>query len=242
VHSLDRPPEGDSFATYLQSVQDKGCEWAVVDAAFRLATSDEARSRWQTSQDLAGMLYASLLDRAPDPEGLVTYTQAIDERGLDWSTASMLGSPEYRMRLAQLCGASDGLSASMFDWQAAMTFADDVLVDKAVSLGASCAALKGIKKFTGLKENAAGVRAFIGVAGEITNRIHGKLDGTCGAAATYLKAAVHIAMIVNDGAGYNPVFIQTDHHRSWWSVHYFKMRIGSVPTALTEYDGKVGGF
>lgn len=244
VHSLDRRPDAAGLANYMRFVREN-CQWGVVDASYRIATSGEAVNRWRNNpQDLAGMLYASLLDRAPDPGGLRAYTDSIRVRGLPLSTAEMLGSSEYRQRLARICGASDGLSASMYDWQAAMSFAEDVLVAKAYGLGASCAVLKGIKRFTGLKQNAAGVRAFIGVAGEITNKIHGKLDGTCGAAVTYLKAALRIAVIVNSGAGYNPVFIQLDSHRSWATlrgVTYFAVRIGPLPTVWNKYSGKVAG-
>lgn len=245
-HSLDRAPDAQGLENYMSFVREN-CHWGVVDASYRIATSGEAVERWGGDPvHLAGMLYASLLNRAPDEQGLVDYAESIRVRGLSLSTAEMLGSREYRDRLGAICEGDDSywLPATMRDWQSAMTFAEDVLVKRAFALGVTCGVLKGVKKFTGLKEGAKGARLFIGAAGEVTNKIHGKLDDTCGTAVSYLKAAVRIAEIVDAGPhGYNPVFIQFDIRQSNMTatlVDYISIRIGPLPTEWTEYEGKVG--
>jgi hypothetical protein len=248
-HSLDREPDPGGLANYMSFVN-KNCQWGIIDGSFKIANSAEARNRWSrngdTNKNLAGMLYASLLDRAPDPGGLDTYTNNIRKRGLEWANAEMLGSEEYRKRLATICNAKDGLNASMFDWRSAEEFANEVLLHNAKVMGANCAVIKGIQKVTSLSsDNERGRELFIGVVGEITKRIHGKLSDECGAALAYIKAMWRIDQIIHAGAGHNPVLIQFDTHRSWWtlrSVKYFTVRIGPDPTHWTRFDGKVGGF
>ena len=102
----------------------------------------------------------------------------------------MLGSPEYRLRLARMCGTSaPKLPASLYDWQSANRFAPGVLLHNALNLAKLCGSQKAIQKVTSYKQNAAGPRAFIGITGEVTKVLHGKLDGTCRAMITYLEAA-----------------------------------------------------
>jgi hypothetical protein len=248
-HSLDREPDPGGLKNYMSFVNEN-CQWGIIDGSFKIANSAEARTRWSRNGDvdknLAGMLYASLLDRAPDPGGLSTYTNNIRKQGLEWATAEMMGSAEYRGRLAKICNATDGLNATMVDWQIATEFIDDVLIHNAKTMGANCAVIKGIQKAAGLKKDyKSNKAAFVHVAGEITNRVYNKLSDPCGAALAYIKASLRIIQIIDAGAGYNPVFIQFDTHRSWWtlrSVQYFTVRIGPDPTHWDRFVGKVGGF
>ncbi|MEU4328442.1 hypothetical protein [Nonomuraea dietziae] len=242
-HALDRRAAQSVVRNYM-GLTNRHCTWGLSDAAFRLTTSSEARQRWGDAQSLAGMLYAALLRREPDDQGLRTYASAISTYGLTWSARQMMGSAEYRHRLAGICGTKNGLSGAMFDWETSMDFAVH-LTDRARNLAAGCAAIKGVQKLTRFKDNARNARAFIGITGEITKKLHGKLDGTCAAVLTYIQAALKIAMVVKDGGdGQNPVFIQSQTHKSWATlrmVTYFTLRVGSDPTSWQGYNGKVAG-
>ncbi len=248
-HTMGRNPDGSqpdrhTVPHYLAGVKNLGCQWGVLDATYRMAVSPEAQRRWNhNAQDLAGMLYAGLLNRAPDPGGLQAYTTAIRTHGLPWSTGQMLGSAEYRLRLARICGTSaPKLRASLYDWQSANRFARDVLLHNALNLAKLCGSQKAIQKVISYRENATGPRAFIGITGEVTKVLHGKLDGTCRAMITYVEAAAAISWhVVNGGDGHNPVFIQYDTHKSWVSLNmvtYFSVRVGTDPTNWHAYQGK----
>lgn len=242
-HGLGRAASSADVQHYMRGVADLGCVRGVVDASYQIMSSREADNRWRTSQDQAGSLYAGLLNRAPDAGGLRTVTTNISRRGLEWSTGEMMGSREYRERLARICGTPVGqLRGAMYNWETAANFAEHQLIEAAYSTGASCAFMKGVKKATGLRNNAQGVRAFVGSVGEITNRIHGRLENSCGAALEFLKAAVKIFQVANPMQNqYNPVFIDIDEHRSWVTagmVRYFTYQIGPDPTSWAEYEGK----
>jgi len=59
----------------------QNCRWGVLSASFQILNSTEAHNAWHNNpQTLAGMLYAALLNRPPDPGGLQTYTAAIIQR------------------------------------------------------------------------------------------------------------------------------------------------------------------
>ena len=245
-HTLGRNPDGPqpdrhSVPYYQVGVNNLGCQWGVIDATYRMATSGEARQRWgYNSQNLAGMLYAALLDRAPDPGGLTAYTRAISTYGLDWSTRQMMGSNEYRSRLARLCGVGS-LSASMYDWQTAMNFVRGDLLDRTINMAKVCGVQKAVEKLTSYKDNAKPGRAFVGIAGEGARVLNGWLgNDPCKAALEMTKAMAHIAYTVYETGydGYNPVFIQISSDRNWLGMTSFKIRVGPNQTSWTPYGAK----
>lgn len=117
-HSLGRDPSAADLNRYAYSDFIKGnCRWGLQDAAFRIVSSLEAQYKWKgNAQDLAGSFYASLLNRPPDPGGLRAYTQAVQQRGVAWAVAQMMGSVEYRQRFVRLCPNPNETAFTM-DWQ-----------------------------------------------------------------------------------------------------------------------------
>lgn len=249
VHSLDRQPTDAEIGDRMGFVK-TNCDWGILDASYRLATSDEAKSRWNNNpQDLAGMLYASLLDRAPDPVGLTTYTNNIATRGLGWSTAEMLGSPEYRGRLDALCGKNRNPTATMYDWQSAAAQAN-YMMEVARSMAVTCNVVELIKQVVVLDfggedkespESRQKLRSFITTTGEITNEVHGRIDGTCDAAVTMVEAAREIAVVIDAGGGYNPVMFYARTKEPWYYAKFleeFRIRIGPDPVTWKEFNGR----
>src|SRR6201995_4180083 len=73
-HGLNRDPDSSGFAQYMSFVN-QNCRWGVLSGSFQILNSAEAHNAWHNDpQTLAGMLYAALLNRAPDAVGLATYT------------------------------------------------------------------------------------------------------------------------------------------------------------------------
>lgn len=240
AHSLDRASDPEGFNHYMKGIKDN-CLWGVMGASYSIATSPEARSRWKDNpEDLVGMLYASLLDRGPDQDGFATYTNVIRERSLEWAAASILSSDEYNARLASICN-NRSRAASMYSWGDAQTFMDEVLVEHAINLGSVCGFMRGVQFGS---DKAARRTVVLYVQKKLTDNIYNKLDGSCKAAATYALAAGKVQATIDEGRGYNPVFIQTDTHRSWWTLRnitYFNLRVGPNPLSWAKYDGKVVG-
>lgn len=246
-HTMGRNPDGaqpdrHNVAHYQAGVKNLGCQWGVVDATFRMATSAEARRRWaHNSQDLAGMLYAALLDRAPDDGGLRAYTRAIGTYGLDWSTRQMMGSGEYRVRLAKICKAGSKLSASMYDWQTAMNYAGGRLLDDTIKMAKVCGSQKAIEKLTAFKSNAKRGRLLVGIYGEGARVLNGLLgNNPCKATLEMTKAIAYIVYTVYQTGydGHNPVFIQLSTSENLVGMQSFKYRIGPNPTSWTAFGGK----
>jgi hypothetical protein len=243
IHSLDRQPDQAGFDSYMRFVN-QDCRWGIMDASFKIANSAEAHQRWRDNpQDLAGMLYASLLDRQPDPGGLQTYTDAIRTRGLEWATASMLASPEYNTRLNALCAGRQSSSATMFTWEQAQAFVDNEILPRAKDLAVVCGATHGTMVSLGaLKGSGNFAVSFVGMSAWLANQFNSmfSIDGTCGAVAQYLLAARRINQITLQGDRYNPVFIQAEsgHHR-WLTTVFddFTLRIGPEPTHWDPYKG-----
>jgi hypothetical protein len=245
-HTMGRNPDGaqpdhHSVPHYQAGVKKLGCQWGVVESTFKMATSEEAKRRWRyNSQDLAGMLYAALLDRAPDPSGLSTNTWAINTYGLEWTTRQMLGSHEYRSRLARICGV-EKLSASMYDWRTAESYVYGRMLDDTLKKAKVCGSQKVINKLTDFKENVKKLRAAVGVMGEGAQLLNGLLgNDPCKATAEMMKAMAHVAYIVHMTGydGNNPVFIQLSYSTDWTGMQKFTYRIGSNPTSWTAYSGK----
>jgi hypothetical protein len=248
-------PDHHTVEHYLPFAK-KSCEWGVTDATYRMATSEEARRRWNNNaQDLAGMLYAGLLDRAPDDEGLRTHTRTIRQYGLKWTTAQVLGSLEYRIRLAGICNKTNGLKASMYDWQTTHEYVTGVLLPAVISNGASCLSTNKMKEIVDVREMSMEElkkpkalikrNPFIVVTGTIASVYHDEVDGTCDSVKTLLKAVANIyAVMLDGGDNHNPVFIQLDRHRSiksLWGQTYFSIRAGSNPTSWEVYEGNFAG-
>jgi hypothetical protein len=241
LHSLDRQPTTDELEIYLKYVEDDGCHQGLTNAGFRLAASDQAQARWADPRDLVGSFYASLLDREPDLDGMDTSVSNINGRGVDWAVAEILASAEYHNRLASLCGeTADG---GMLMWYDALDVAEHQVLQMAFEHGATCAFMKGVKKATGLKQNVKGARLFIGTVGEVTNKVHGKLDKTCGTALELLKAAAKIIDSVGgevEGTGYNAVYIGYERRNKPWTattITEWTMKVGNNPVDTTTFDG-----
>jgi|GEM_PF-5417232 len=241
-HGWDIQPDRAQVDTYFNEFSRDNCSWGLAAAGYELATSDRARNRWHNNpQDLAGMLYAMFLNRGPDDGGLTTYTNSINDRGLEWATASMLSSDEYHQRIAGICGADDVRNAAVYTHEDAWNFAQGTLMNNAVNLAIGCVFMHKIQDMAGFHKNPASNRIlFIQFAGELANGWYSNAEDSCAAALTYVKAAYQIWTIVSDGD--SPVFIRQDTHRSWWTfrqVEYFEMQIGPNPNKWTGYDGAV---
>lgn len=246
-HGLNRNPDPAGFNQYI-GFADQNCRWGVLSASFQILNSAETHNVWHDNpQTLAGMLYAALLNRPPDPSGLQTYTTAITQRGLPWATASMMASPEYNARLAGICHVA-GETATMYTWQEAKTFRD-TLLKLAANEGTFCYGKKAFDKVLDLqnKEDEAPtadnpIGEILTVAYTITNQIVADfhLDGTCGAMKSYLMAALKVFETYRGGAGDNPVFVEYSVGKAsfWTHQQPFTVRIGPNPTSWTGYSGK----
>jgi hypothetical protein len=186
------------------------------------------------------MLYASLLNRSPDPNGLTAYTVAIGQRGLRWATTEMMGSDEYNGRLNRIC-AGRSETATMYNWVAAQAFARDVLITRAYNLSAACGFNTALRSgLAALKNNPFPPAMAVGRIATVTNMIitGWGLDGTCGAAVTMLRAAYAINAKI-DSERYNPVFIQYSvGSPGWTGQRSFTIRVGSDPTSWSPYSGR----
>ena len=246
-HGPNRDPDPAGFNQYMWFAN-QNCRWGVLSASFKILNSAEAHNVWHNNpQTLAGMLYAALLNRPPDPGGLQTYTTAIIQRGLPWATASMMASPEYNARLAGICQAP-GETATMYTWQEAKTFRD-TLLKLASNEGTFCFGKKAVDKILDLRgkedtEPTVGnpIGEILAVAYSITNQIVADfhLDGTCGAMKAYLMAALKVFETYRGGTGDNPVFVEYSVGKAsfWTHQRPFTVRIGPNPTSWTGYSGK----
>jgi hypothetical protein len=240
-HGLNRDPDAGGFNSYMWFAN-QNCRWGVLSASFQILNSAEAHNVWQNNpQRLAGMLYAALLNRPPDPGGLNTYTNAIAQRGLPWATASMMASDEYNLRLKQICPNPDE-TADMYSWQDAQTFVWNVLLHNAATEAIVCgskAALDRIDAILGDTETPVTefISATVGLA-EWFNNTFG-LDQSCGAVKAYLAAALGVELTVNFGED-NPVFIEFEvgSPSGLSQQRSFTIRVGPNPTSWTGYSGR----
>lgn len=240
-HGLNRDPDPTGMASYTALVN-RDCSWGVQLASFSILTSPEAHAVWRENpQTFAGMLYAALLNRPPDPGGLATYTSAIVQRGLPWATTAMMSSNEYHQRLARICpiatdtvamlGATDATEWSQF------------LLGRAENLAGACGLNKATRAaIASLRTSAAPPAKLVGGLATVANAVSDryKLDGTCGAALSVLRATLAINQTIA-GPQNNPVFL-------WVHVgkpgilngrqKNFIIRVGTNPTGWSEYSGK----
>ena len=238
-HGLNRDPDPAGLSQYM-GFANQNCRWGVLSASFQILNSAEAHNVWHNDpQTLAGMLYAALLNRPPDPGGLQTYTAAIIQRGLPWATASMMASAEYNTRLAGICRAPNE-TATMYTWDNAQAFAKSIARNNAFNNALLCAGAKALFKIDYLKDSDTPAGELISSSLEIEKWIIDtfKLDGSCGAALAFLKAAVAIYQTINGGQ-YNPVFIQYSVGSPSIITHQqkFTIRVGPDPAHWTGYSG-----
>jgi hypothetical protein len=238
-HGLNRDPDPAGLSQYM-GFASQNCRWGVLSASFQILNSAEAHNAWHNNpQTLAGMLYAALLNRPPDPGGLQAYTAAITQRGLPWATASMMASPEYNTRLANICHARNE-TATMYTWDSAQAFAKSITRNNAFNNALLCVGAKALFKIDYLKDSDTPVGEFISTSLDIEKWIVDtfKLDGSCGAALAFIRAAVAIYQTVN-GSQYNPVFIQYSVGGPSNITHQrkFTIRVGPDPAHWTGYSG-----
>ncbi len=240
-HGLNRAPDPAGLAQYM-AFANKDCLWGVQSAGFQILNSAEALAAWQNNpQTLAGMLYAALLNRAPDPGGLAAYTADIEERGLAWSTASMMASAEYHNRLAVICPNPND-NAAMWPWYTAKSFAFNTLLHNAGSMALVCGGTKLLQKIDGLGDDSdIPVVEILSQAYSVENWLVDtfKLDGSCDAVKAYLEAFEAVFRTVN-GTQDNPVLIEfTVSGPHWYNgQRSFTIRIGPDPTHWTGYSGE----
>lgn len=170
------------------------------------------------------MLYAALLNRPPDPGGLVAYTNGIRAYGLQWATASMEASREYRNRLATICNGRSSSAASMVPPDEAVSTGSAGFLSVAARLAVAC----GVAKFTSHVLDAANDAAddspaaaevnAVNAAAELATSLAGT-DDSCKAAVQLVRAAAKIASIAYPLHGPpSPVFIEEDMSSHWtWS-------------------------
>jgi hypothetical protein len=240
-HGLNRDPDPAGFAQYMSFVN-QDCRWGVLSGSFQILNSAEAHDVWNNNpQTLAGMLYAALLNRPPDPGGLAAYTAAIAQRGLPWATAAMMSSDEYNNRLNAICPHPND-NATMYAWYNAKSFATSVLFHNAASEALVCGLGTAYSKIDYvLKDAETPLGQLLGDAISVENWIvdNFSLDGSCGAMVAYVKAGLAVIETIG-GNQANPVFIEfTVGGKSIITgQREFTIRVGPDPTHWIGYSGK----
>lgn len=248
-HGLNRDPDQAGLNGYM-SWAGKDCRWGVMDDSFKIDTSAEAVSVWHNNpQTLAGMLYASLLNRPPDSAGLTAYTNGIRAHGLRWAAASMEASPEYRSRLAALCNGRASSDAGMLQPAAAVKTGVAGYLSVAATLAVACK----VNDFTTESLKSADEAADDTPAAEEVETVNSAAslaltlaggDESCKAAKQLLFAAAKIVSIAYplDGPP-SPVFIEQDLSSHWKLSHPLSVqwcegaiRVGPDPSDWTQYS------
>lgn len=259
-HATGRPPSDAEWQQY-STLPAADCGWGVLDSSYRILTSDAARKTWSNdAQDEAGMLYAALLDRAPEPTGLQTSVQSINTRGLEWTTTEMMASAEYQQRLERICDGRSTTYAAQMSWADAREFVDDTILPAAEGVGVICGLDKtvwaGVSK---LDKLAAQIpkgdlrRTFASQADTLIKQLDKQAGGSggkneCKAAVSYLAAAKEIVDIAASDkdtttGGDNSVFVDVELHKNddWRPGHTtdFTIRVGPNPTSWEAHTGTV---
>ncbi|MBL8160091.1 hypothetical protein JNJ66_06570 [Candidatus Saccharibacteria bacterium] len=242
VHSWDRQPDAGELQANAQYAEEDGCHQGLTQAGFRIVASELTQATWPDPRDLVGAIYAALLDREPDAGGMDTSLTNINNRGVDFAVMEVLASAEYHNRLAGICG-TDTTTGGALMWNDALDLVENEVIPLAMKHGANCAFMKGFKTQTGLKKNVKGARVLIGVVGEITNKVHGKLDKTCGTALELLKVGAKIIDLTGGethNGGYNAVYVNYRLGDKPWTagiISEWRMQVGNNPVDVTEFDG-----
>lgn len=151
----------------------------------------------------------------------------------------MMASPEYNTRLAGICRTRNE-TATVYTWDTAQAFAKSIARNNAFNNALLCVGAKALFKIDYLKDSDTPAGEFISSSLAIEKWIIDtfKLDGSCGAALAFLKAAVAIYQTTNGGQ-YNPVFIQYSVGSQAIFTHQrtFTIRVGPDPTHWTGYSG-----
>jgi hypothetical protein len=110
----------------------------------------------------------------------------------------MMASREYNTRLAGICRARNE-TATMYTWNNAQAFAKSIARNNAFNNALLCVGAKALFKIEYLKDSETPTGEFISSSLEIEKWIIDtfKLDGSCGAALAFLKAAVAIYQTIN---------------------------------------------
>ena len=231
-HGLNRDPDPGGLANYM-SFANQDCRWGVQDAGIKILDSAEAHNVWQNNpQTLAGMLYAALLNRPPDPGGLATYTAAIQQRGLRWSITAMQSSPEFHARLDRICAYRKSSNATAWNSHDAVVQAERIndgagkLVDGCaagifINLAARGTLLRDVPRLVRLAKFTVGKLLKVG-------------GGDCNSAYQMLSAADATASLADYEGANNPIFLESDT-RTYWNLigHWCETWVRVGPNAMT---------
>jgi len=229
-HGLNRDPDPGGLNSYVWYAN-KDCRWGIQSAATDILDSAEAHNVWRNNpQTLAGMLYAALLNRPPDPGGLATYTAAIAQHGLRWAITSMLASGEFQGRLGRICAGRASTNATAWNSHDAMVQAIRIN-NGATDLVYACGAGLLIQTFSpiGVFKGAGWIiRAARLAAGAVAH-----VSGSCNAAYIMLQAADTTASLADYEGANNPVFLEADTSSYWNGYgHWCSSNIRVGPSAI----------
>lgn len=231
-HGLNRDPDPGGLNSYTwYAGQD--CRWGIQSAATNILDSGEAHNAWHDNpQTLAGMLYAALLNRPPDPGGLATYTAAIQQRGLRWAITSMLASGEFQGRLGRIC--ADRASTNATAWNSHDSMVQAIRINNGASdLVYACGAGLLINTFAPIGAGIfKGADLIIRGSRLAAGKVAG-VSGSCKAVYTMLQAADATASLADYAGANNPVFLEADT-RSYWNAigHWCTTNIRVGPSAI----------
>src|SRR6266568_1600971 len=231
-HGLNRDPDSGGLANYM-SFANQDCRWGLQDAGIKILDSGEAHNVWRNDpQTLAGMLYAALLNRPPDPGGLATYTAAIQARGLRWSITAMQSSDEFHTRLDRICAGRKSSNATVWNPHDAVVQAIRIN-NGASTLVAGCGVAFLINTFAPIKA-LAGAPRIIRLGKLAAGQAIKVAGGDCYAAYQMLSAADNTASLADYGGANNPVFVEQDT-RTYWNFigHWCETWIRVGPNAMT---------
>ena len=188
VHFLDRQPDGVSWNNYMNSGLgiNSDCRSGMLRATYDIATSAEAINRWQTPQNLAGAIYAGMLDRVPDPAGLQHYTSLIQGEGMGAAVMDVMASQEYKNRMNVFCAGHSTTNATVLNPSDSSGIAHG-LTDVAKTTAEAC----GVSELTGRMFKLWGVPS-PAIAIDAAAKLALKYAGTskaCSATYTLLSAA-----------------------------------------------------
>jgi hypothetical protein len=238
-HGLNRDPDPGGLSNYMSFVN-KDCRWGILDAGLRILESAESKNRWPSTSAKAGALYASLLNRPPDPGGLNTYINAINTRGLRWSTTAMQSSSEFRNRLDRVCAGRTSTNATVWPVGDALTQAMNIhnASDKLVW---SCGVGLLVNTFAPIRalKDAPAIIKRNKLAASSAYKLVG---GACYGALQMLSAADDLASLADYGRANNPVFLEADQRTYTNAIGRWCEQWIRVGPAVNEWSGYKANF